>query len=131
MNDLILLAKALADPTRVRVIAALRHSDLCVCELCDALEMSQSTLSTHLQTIRQARLVRTRKSGKWVIYRLEPEFIPLLDALFTHFQGAMNTDKRLRRDAERVARRLALRVNGCCVLGFGQLDSQEKGGERE
>lgn len=51
MNDVVLLGKALADATRVRIVAALNRSELCVCELCDAMEMNQSTLSGHLQII--------------------------------------------------------------------------------
>ena len=64
MNELVLAAKALADPTRVRVLAALRDGELCVCELSDVLDVTQSTLSTHLQVIRDANLVQTRKEGK-------------------------------------------------------------------
>lgn len=129
MNDLVLVARAFADPTRVRILAALRQSELCVCELCDALEMSQSTLSSHLQTIRQAGLVTTRKCGKWIYYGLEPGQIALIDALFEHHRETLSADKRLKRDAERVAQRLGLRVEGCCVLGFGPLETIGKGGE--
>lgn len=129
MNDLTLFAKAFADPTRVRVIAALRHGELCVCELTDAMEMSQSTLSTHLQVLRQAGLVTTRKDGKWIYYGLEPSQAPLVDALFAHHKEGLDTDRRLRRDAERLGQRLALRENGCCVLGFAQLDRLKSEGE--
>ena len=73
MTELVLVAKALADPTRVRILTALRGGELCVCELCDALRVSQSTLSTHLHVIREAGLVRTRKEGKWIYYTLAPE----------------------------------------------------------
>lgn len=123
MNDLLLFAKALSDPTRVRVLAALRRSELCVCELCDALEMSQSSLSTHLQVIRQAGLVTARKDGKWTYYGLEPTYAPLVEAVFAHHADCLRADHRLRRDADGVERRLALRENGCCTLGFNQLDA--------
>ena len=54
MQPAVTFAKALADATRLRVIAALRQRELCVCELCDALEATQSTLSTHLTLLRDA-----------------------------------------------------------------------------
>src|SRR5262245_9064020 len=47
MDELVNTAKALSDPTRVRIICALLEWELCVCELCDALHVTQSTLSTH------------------------------------------------------------------------------------
>jgi ArsR family transcriptional regulator, arsenate/arsenite/antimonite-responsive transcriptional repressor len=125
MNDLVLFAKALADPTRLRLLAALRVGrELCVCELCDALEMRQSTLSSHLEVIRQAGMLTTRKDGKWTYYGVEPSHATLLEAAFARYADALRADERLRRDAEGVERRLALRdENGCCVLGFGQLDA--------
>lgn len=117
MNDLILFAKAFSEPTRIRILAALRQSELCVCELSDAMEMSQSTLSTHLQVIRQAGLVTTRKDGKWVYYALAPEQAPLINSLFAHHRAAIETDRRLDRDAERLGHRLKIRVDGRCIRG--------------
>ncbi len=124
MNDLVLLGKALADPTRIRILALLRPAELCVCEIADALEMSQSTLSTHLQTIRQAGLVSTRKNAKWSYYGLEPAARPMLEALFAHYENALETDQRLKRDRQRVEQRLQLRVNGCCVIGIASLENR-------
>ena len=125
MSDLILWAKALADSQRIRVIALLRRGELCVCELCDAMEISQSTLSGHLQIIRQAGLVTTRREGKWVYYGLEPSYAPLVETVFGHYQTCLAVDSRLQRDADRLEQRLRLRVRGCCTLGFGQVDARK------
>jgi ArsR family transcriptional regulator len=118
MNELVLAAKALADPTRVRVLAALRDGELCVCELSDALEVTQSTLSTHLQVIREADLVQTRKEGKWVYYALKPGAKRLLRGVFDFFADGLESDKLLRRDGSRLQKRLAERENGACCRGF-------------
>jgi ArsR family transcriptional regulator len=118
VTDLVLLAKAMADPTRVRILSALRGLELCVCELCDALEVSQSTLSTHLQVIRDAGLVRTRKVGKWVYYAPAPDREAVTETIFEFFSSAMRRDARIRRDAERVKKRLAERDGGECCRGF-------------
>ena len=114
-----MFAKALADPTRLRIIAALRQRELCVCELCDALEATQSTLSTHLTLLRDAAITRTRKHGKWIYYRLSDEAAPLIETFLRHFADT-KADKRMRRDTDRVQQRLKLRENGCCNVGFKQ-----------
>ncbi len=123
MNDLVLFGKAISDATRVRVLLALREGELCVCELADAMELSQSTLSNHLQVIRQAGLVSTRQAGKWIYYDLEPEQKAVLEAVFARHQTALKTDGRLQRDMARLQQRLALRQDGCCVVGFVPEDS--------
>jgi ArsR family transcriptional regulator len=128
MDKVALFGKALSDPTRIRIIAALRHGEVCVCELCDAMELSQSTLSNHLQVIRQAGLVTTRRDGKWIYYGIEPNQAPLVDALFTHHQAVLDADTRLQRDTERLQHRLQLREAGCCVVGFVPLSSLMTGG---
>jgi ArsR family transcriptional regulator len=123
MRDFISLGQAIVEPTRVRIIAALRPRELCVCELVDALEISQSTLSTHLQVLRQTGMVTTRKEGRWIYYSLIDRKVRLIDAIFSHVQP--NADPRLRRDAERIARRLAIREDGRCVLGFMELEKPQ------
>jgi ArsR family transcriptional regulator, arsenate/arsenite/antimonite-responsive transcriptional repressor len=124
VNDLVLLGKALADPTRVRILVALNKSDLCVCEMVDALEMSQSTLSSHLQTIRQAGLVQTTRRHKMVAYELEPSAATLLKPILQAYDDTLKVDHRLQRDAERIRERLQLRQDGLCCLGPGQLDKE-------
>jgi ArsR family transcriptional regulator len=119
MKELVLTAKAFADPSRVRILMALRDRELCVCELCDALAATQSTLSTHLQVIRKAGLVSARKQGKWMYYAIALNTKPLLDSLFRFFSDSLKTDAMLQRDAKKLRQRLSLRDNGSCCVGFG------------
>lgn len=119
------LGQAIADPTRVRILAALLHAELCVCELVDALEVSQSTLSSHLQVLRQSGLVVTRKEGRWVYYSLAERKAALVDALFSLVENDIRSDHRVLRDVERVKGRLAIREDGRCTLGFGELARTE------
>ncbi|BAZ82686.1 metalloregulator ArsR/SmtB family transcription factor [Sphaerospermopsis kisseleviana CS-549] len=66
---------ALSDPIRIKVIELLRHSELCVCDLCDTLEISQSKLSFHLKNLKEANLVNARQEGRWIYYSLNlPQF---------------------------------------------------------
>ena len=61
---------ALSDPIRISVIELLRQRELCVCDLCDALEVSQSKLSFHLKNLKEANLVNARQEGRWIYYSL-------------------------------------------------------------
>ena len=121
MNDLVNFGKALADPTRVRILMALARAELCVCELVDALEVSSSTLSTHLQTLRNAGVVTTEKRRAWIIYSIDPRVRPALEGVFAEFPMS---GTRLERDQNRLSRRMLLRVDGCCVVGAGQLQEE-------
>lgn len=97
---------------------ALRQGELCVCELCDALAITQSTLSTHLQVIRKAGLVSARKQGKWMYYALAPKAESLLNSFFRPFSPSLDKDATLRRDAAKLSKRLTLRDKGLCCVGF-------------
>lgn len=65
-----LLFKALADPTRLRLIQLLGDEEVCVCSCVDRLKASQPKVSRHLAYLRRAGLVSTRRDGKWIYYRL-------------------------------------------------------------
>jgi len=119
VKELTLTAKAFADSTRVRVLSALRERELCVCELCDSLGVTQSTLSTHLRVIRDAGLVSSRKQGKWMYYAIGPSAGRLVDVLFKFFSGSLKADATLRKDGKRLKHRLSLRDEGACCVGFG------------
>ena len=70
--------KALSDPTRVRIIAALADHELCVHEIAEALGMSHSAISHQLGTLREMRLVRFTKKGRHVCYALDDDHIASL-----------------------------------------------------
>ncbi|WP_341733824.1 metalloregulator ArsR/SmtB family transcription factor [Microcoleus sp. EPA2] len=61
---------ALSDPLRIQILELLRQQELCVCDLCDRLCVSQSKLSFHLKTLKEAALVRSRQEGRWIYYSL-------------------------------------------------------------
>lgn len=65
----------LADPTRLRLIALLSVSESCVCDLAEGLSISESAVSHQLRALRNARLVRYRKSGRQVFYQLHDHHI--------------------------------------------------------
>lgn len=69
---------ALSDPLRLQVLDLLRNQELCVCDLCEALAVSQSKLSFHLKTLKEAQLVQARQEGRWIYYSLNlPQFVIL------------------------------------------------------
>jgi DNA-binding transcriptional ArsR family regulator len=70
--------KALADPTRVRILHALSHAELCVGDLAAVLEMSESAVSHQLRLLRSLRVVRARRDGKLVYYTLDDEHVTRL-----------------------------------------------------
>jgi ArsR family transcriptional regulator len=71
MRDLLAITKALSDRNRLRAFCALvRHGELCVCQLQELLGLAVSTTSRHLSLLAAARLVESRKDGRWVHYRI-------------------------------------------------------------
>ena len=75
-------ARALADPTRLTLAAALRAGEeLCVCDLAWITERAQNLVSHHLRALRKEDLVLTRREGKMVMYSLSVEGEVLIDAV--------------------------------------------------
>ncbi|MFH1968908.1 MAG: metalloregulator ArsR/SmtB family transcription factor [Verrucomicrobiota bacterium] len=74
MREVMDMLKALADENRVRLLFALQGGELCVCQLIALLDLAPSTVSKHLTILRSARLVDSRKDGRWMHYRLSKEF---------------------------------------------------------
>jgi DNA-binding transcriptional ArsR family regulator len=77
------VAKALADPTRLTLAVALRDAEgeLCVCDLAWVAERSEKLVSHHVRQLRAAGLVRSRRDGKMVMYRLTDTGARLLETL--------------------------------------------------
>lgn len=89
--------KALADRTRLRILALLGNNEVCVCHLHDSLGVPQPTASRHLAYLRRAGLVSARRDGVWMHYRLssslDPEIRLVLDAAVQALTGVSTTAK--------------------------------------
>ncbi|CUR35707.1 ArsR/SmtB family transcription factor [Planktothrix tepida] len=77
---------ALSDSLRLKVIELLRGQELCVCELCEQLNVPQSKLSFHLKILKEARLVRSRQDGRWIYYSLNCSQFRVLEAYLVQYQ---------------------------------------------
>ena len=65
----------LADPTRLRLLAALSSGELCVCDLAAATGINRTTVSHQLRTLREGRLVRSRREGRVIFYALDDDHV--------------------------------------------------------
>jgi ArsR family transcriptional regulator, arsenate/arsenite/antimonite-responsive transcriptional repressor len=76
MHEFMTVTKALADSNRVRMLLALRRGELCVCQLTELFGLAFSTVSKHLSILHHAGLIQSRKSERWVYYRLPGKSAP-------------------------------------------------------
>lgn len=70
MRELLSITKALADENRLRALGLLRQQELCLCQIVEVLGLAPSTVSRHMSILHQARLVESRKQGRWAYFRL-------------------------------------------------------------
>ncbi len=106
------LFAALAEPTRLRLVALLLGGERCVCDLYAALERPQPVVSRHLGVLRRAGLVEARRAGAWMWYRLAPAHSPLHQCLLDAAANAAPHIPGLRDHEERC--RASLAARGCC-----------------
>ena len=75
------LFKVFSDSTRIRMLAALAESELCVCDIAYLLDLTQSAVSHQLRTLKQTQLVRSRREGRIVFYALADAHVKSILAL--------------------------------------------------
>jgi len=97
IQDLDVLFKGFADPTRIRILSLLAAGELCVCDIVDILALPQPTVSRHLAYLRRMGLVEATREWKFAHYRLaEPEHAvhrSLLNCARTCFRGIASLDE--------------------------------------
>jgi ArsR family transcriptional regulator len=74
--------KAISDPTRLKILYLLQDGELCVCEIFTALEKPQSTISHHLNVLKNSGFIKGQKEGVWIHYKLvNPKIVDLIENL--------------------------------------------------
>jgi ArsR family transcriptional regulator len=122
IDQLVSIASAMADPNRIRLLAACLDRERCVCQLVALIDLSNASISKHLGQLRDAGLLESRREGRWVHYRIpdEPESI-VRDALSMTRAHSMN-DEKIRLDQRTLMNIDAIEPNelarmqreGCC-----------------
>ena len=109
------ITKALSDPGRVRILLALRRRELCVCQITELFGFAPSTMSKHLSILHHADLIQSRKTGRWVHYRLPDPPVPaaVRQALDWVHQSLGKTTE-VRADAQRLDKILKMDLKTIC-----------------
>ena len=103
MREFMAVTKALADEQRVRMLLALRRQELCVCQIVELVGLATSTVSKHMSILKQARLVESRKEGRWMYYRLPCDDAPeMIRQAMTWVFEHLGNDPRTLRDEQKL-----------------------------
>ena len=110
MAELERLFQALGDATRLRILGLLLTGEVCVCDIHETLKIPQPKASRHLAYLRKSGLVKTRRQGLWIHYRLAELSDPVLGAMATAVRHALTHVAVVQHDAGRLQKKI-----GCCL----------------
>lgn len=115
MRDLLAITKALADENRLRALALLEGNELCLCQIVEVLGLASSTVSRHMSILHQARLVETRKQGRWAYFRLAEGDAPrAAQEAIDMVLASLNTDKQGKADQKALKAVLKIEPEELC-----------------
>lgn len=103
-----LLFRALADPTRLRLLNLIADREICVCYFVEILRTSQPKISRHLAYLRRAGIVASRREGKWMHYRLVVPKDHALASILRETLSRLKQMPEMRRDVSRLS-------SACCA----------------
>jgi ArsR family transcriptional regulator len=103
-----LLFRALADPTRLRLLNLIGDQEICVCYLVEILRMSQPKISRHLAYLRKAGIVAARREGKWMHYRIATPSDQVAARILRETMKHLSDKPEMKRDVSRL-------MSACCA----------------
>jgi ArsR family transcriptional regulator, arsenate/arsenite/antimonite-responsive transcriptional repressor len=127
MRQFMGITRALSDENRVRILAILMQSELCLCQIIEMLQLSAATVSKHMSILLMAGLVDIRKEGRWHYYRLAEEPTREATGAIGFLAKALADAPRVKKDAARLKRVLKMDKEALCIhYRGGPLPSSSK-----
>jgi ArsR family transcriptional regulator len=96
--------KALAEESRLRILALLLRGEMCVCEIEECLNMTQSNASRHLTALKNCGILESFKKAQWVYYRIDSRFMEQNPDLFAYLQKELENLPHYNTDSEKLSR---------------------------
>jgi len=119
-DQAVAIAKALGDDTRLRIMALLKNQELCACQIIEAFELANSTISRHLTLLKQAGLLHSRKSGRWVYYAWSASESPIVQLSQNWVIQVSQHDDRFQADRENMTQILKIDPEVLCRRQSGK-----------
>lgn len=117
-----IVSKAIADPSRVRILKLLEDGELCVCQITTVLNLAPATVSKHLATLKTAGLLQLRREGKWAYYRLaERDLNPYARPFLELVRNSLKDDPTRTEDLRVLAMVNAVPLQALCDQGRAAL----------
>lgn len=115
MRELLAITKALADENRLRAIGLLRDRELCLCQIVEVLGLASSSVSRHMAILQQARLVESRKQGRWAYFRLAEDEAPRpVHEVLEIILASLSSDKQAKADQKSLKAVLKIEPEELC-----------------
>lgn len=102
IDDLARIYKSLSEPIRIRTLMLLVSGELCVCEIEEVLGEPQSKVSRHLFYLKTSGLISSRRSGKWMYYKIKDNLSPSIRSLIEHTFKIFKTEEWAMKDMKRL-----------------------------
>ncbi len=113
------ILKALSDMNRLRIVTALGHyEELCACQITELLQVTGATVSRHLGILQHAGVLKSRKEGRWIYYRLAPPADA--DALFQWLQESIGASDELKADRKALEKIAGIGREDLCRMQRGE-----------
>ena len=108
------IAKALGDETRLRIMAMLEPQELCACQIIEVFDLANSTISRHLSVLKQAGLLQSRKSGRWIYYFWPKAPSPALQSTQRWLSAMIHHDLQIQQDRQHMIEILKIDPEALC-----------------
>ena len=117
-----IVSKAVADPSRIRILKLLEQGELCVCQITTVMNLAPATISKHLSCLKNAGMVQLRREGKWAYYRIaERDLNPYARLFLDLVAASLSDDPAIKEELKLLVLVKAVSVQAICNQGRGAL----------
>lgn len=110
------ITKALADETRLRILMLLKENELCACQIIECFNLSGATVSKHLSILKRAKLITSRKDGRWVYYKLVDLKNEVISDSIKLVQKSLKNEDLIEKDSKKLTEVLKIDASELCRI---------------